>query len=91
MTQYINFSKISPQMENLIVGTSDKIHKDLVNKKILVILDTTGSMQDVLNTKGEGTKIDNAKLLIKSIMESFPANTVDISSFFKQASPNLYS
>ena len=87
MTQYINFSKISPQMKNLIVGTSDKIHKDLVNKKILVILDTTGSMQDVLNTKGEGTKIDNAKLLIKSIMESFPANTVEILPFSNKPHP----
>lgn len=87
MTQYINFSKKNPYMKNLIVGYSDKIHKDLLNKRILFILDTTGSMQDVLNTKGEGTKIDNAKLLIKNVIEKFPENTVNILPFSNKPHP----
>jgi hypothetical protein len=60
---------------------SNKPKKDLINKRLLFILDQTGSMSEYLNEEKNSSKMCVAKKLIKKVIELNPDCSYDIMPF----------
>ena len=62
-------------------GQSNKLKSSTKDKKILYVLDGTGSMGEFINELGECSKMVMAKKLIKLVQDSRPDNDYDIVVF----------
>jgi hypothetical protein len=71
----------------LSFGTSTKDKRIVDDKKLLVVLDGTGSMTNMINEKNECTKSVMAKKLVRNIMTAYPTIEVDIMVFNTEPSP----
>jgi hypothetical protein len=81
MPQYIEFPKYNQYPSTLQIGFKSFEPKIVDGKKIMIILDTTGSMGEMINEKNEGTKISFAKDIINKIVEAYPFSVIDIMPF----------
>ncbi len=81
MPNHIEFPKYAKYPQTLQIGFKSYEPRMVVGKKILVILDTTGSMGEMINEKSEGTKISFAKKIISKIVEAYPFSIVEIMPF----------
>lgn len=90
MNKYIQFPKYANYPSVLHVGFKSNDVKNVIGKKILIILDVTGSMGEYCNQKKEGTKITFAKQIIKQIIDTYPFSIVDILPF-AQSTQNIVS
>ncbi len=81
MASYINFPKYKSYPSVLQIGFKSYEPKIVVGKKILVVLDTTGSMGEMINWDREGTKITFAKNIISKIVEAYPFSVVEVMPF----------
>ena len=68
-------------------GVSDEVKRNVDGKKILFVLDNTGSMGEYINEKGECSKAVMAKKLIDSVMSKRSTNDYDIMCFNVAPSP----
>lgn len=84
---YINFNKYKSYPSVLQIGFKSYEPRVVVGKKILVILDTTGSMGEMINWDREGTKITFAKNIISKIIDAYPFSVVDIMPFSDKPKP----
>lgn len=87
MTSFIKFPKYKNYPSLLQIGFKSGINKIIVGKKILVILDCTGSMSESINPNKEGTKSAFAKEIIKQIIETNPFSIVEILPFAEKTKP----
>ncbi len=87
MPQYIEFPKYNQYPSILQIGFKSSEPKTVDGKKIMVILDTTGSMGEMINEKNEGTKISFAKDIINKIVDSYPFSVVDVMPFSEKPHP----
>jgi hypothetical protein len=71
----------------LSFGTSTKSKRAVDGKKILIVLDGTGSMTNMINEDNECTKSVMAKKLVRNIMAAYPTIEVDIMVFNTEPSP----
>jgi hypothetical protein len=71
----------------LNIGHSDQEKKSVDGKKILFILDSTGSMGEFINEKQECSKSIMAKNLIKKVMQIRDKNDYDIMQFNEKTYP----
>ncbi len=68
-------------------GVSDKVKRNVDGKKILFILDNTGSMGEFINETGECSKAVMAKKIIEAVIHKRPSNDYDIMCFNTVPSP----
>ena len=81
MTNFIKFPKYSKYPSVLHVGFKSNESKNVIGKKILIILDVTGSMGEHINDKNEGTKISFAKKIIGQLIDTYPFSIFEIMPF----------
>jgi hypothetical protein len=81
MSNFIKFPNYSNYPSVLHIGFKSNEVKDVVGKKILVILDVTGSMDEHINCSYEGTKIAFAKKIIAQLIEVYPFSVFEILPF----------
>jgi hypothetical protein len=81
MQTYVKFPQYKNYSEFLQLGFKSYEPKTVSGKKILVILDVTGSMDGLINGENEGTKITFAKKIIENIIDGYPFSEVDIMPF----------
>ncbi len=81
MTNFIKFPKYSKYPSVLHVGFKSNDVKNVIGKKILIILDVTGSMGEHINDNNEGTKIQFAKKIISDLIEFYPFSIFEILPF----------
>jgi hypothetical protein len=87
MPSYIKFPQYKSYPEHLLVGFKSHEPKMVAGKKILIVLDTTGSMSESINHDKEGIKIDFAKKIIHEIIEQYPFSIVEIMPFSDNPKP----
>ncbi len=81
MTSFIKFPQYSKYPSVLHVGFKSNDVKNVIGKKILIILDVTGSMGEHINGNNEGTKIQFAKKIISNLIDSYPFSIFEILPF----------
>ena len=87
MPQYIKFPRYIQYPSTLQIGFKALEPKKVEGKRILIILDVTGSMGEMNNERNEGTKISFAKDIINKIVEAYPFSIVDIMPFSDKPHP----
>jgi hypothetical protein len=91
MTKHTEKSVIFPTFGSfpnvLSVGQSNKVKSDISNKKILFILDCTGSMGEYINEKNKNSKMNIAKEIIKKVVASNIVSDYDIMQFNEKPYP----
>lgn len=81
MTNFIKFPKYSKYPCVLHMGFKSNDVKNVIGKKILIILDVTGSMGENINDNNEGTKISFAKKIISQLIDAYPFSVFEILPF----------
>lgn len=81
MTNFIKFPKYLNYPSVLHIGFESAEVKNVIGKKILVILDVTGSMEEFINQNKEGTKISFAKEIIAKLIDTYPFSVFEILPF----------
>jgi hypothetical protein len=81
MSTFIKFPQYKSYPQYLQIGFKSYEPKMVAGKKILVILDTTGSMSESINRENEGTKITFSKKIINEIIEGYPFSIVEVMPF----------
>ena len=70
-------------------AASDKNSSSLDGKKILFVLDNTGSMGEYINYRGQYSKAYTAKKLIEQVLSKRPTNDYDVMVFNDHPDPVL--
>ncbi len=78
---YIKYPKYCDYPSNLLTGFKSNEPKIVIGKKILIILDITGSMGESINNQEPGTKLTFAKKIIKRIIDEYPFSVIEIMPF----------
>jgi len=86
-TSYIKFPKYNFYPSNLLVGFKTNEPRIVIGKNILIILDITGSMGEMINNNNEGTKMKFAKNIIDKIINAYPFSIVKIMPFNDKPNP----
>lgn len=81
MQTYVKFPQYKNYSQYLQLGFKSYEPKMVAGKKILVILDVTGSMEGLINMENEGTKITFAKKIIENVIDGYPFSEVNIMPF----------
>jgi len=85
MTNFIKFPNYLKYPSVLHVGFKSNDVKNVIGKKVLIILDVTGSMGEHINDNNEGTKIQFAKKIISQLIDSYPFSIFEILPFAESA------
>ncbi len=84
---YIKYPKYNDYPSNLLTGFQSNIQKNVNGKKVLIILDITGSMGSHINSSESSTKLTFAKKVIKKIIDKYPFTVFEIMPFNTEPLP----
>lgn len=68
-------------------GTNFEAIRNIEGKKVLFVLDNTGSMGEFINEKAECSKAVMAKRLINNVLDKLPGTKHDVLLFNTKVSP----